>query len=726
MPVLDFPRNPVFGQEYKFGSYIYKWDGEKWKTIGSGYNPVIELRNEIEERLSESTIHNKRIAWNLPLKFPQYEECRVIANNANYIYPQGITMDDTKIYTLWSAVPFTDKVFIVVYDKNSNYLGYHYLGVEAIGEGLHIKDNNATVADRSGNLVNFTLKGYGKERLVPTSTHAVDVYSQFFFADGKIYIETLTPEIGNMKHRSVIAVLDETTYAVERYFTVPFQYTGYITADRNELAPYFPKRQGFVMKDGYFHAYMGGYWGVGEATPVRSYQGFHVLKTSGEAVFSSIFHPDKMVDRLKSAGVKATRVENEGACVYDNKIYSITVTNNVRDAAATTEGMVIFEEMSKHKEAISFADCEAVFTPFDTERFSVGPMPRLNSNLHNPVTGAVFTSMEEIRDYMFGVGQKVFSFYSSSLTGKIKDLTGKDYPAATYVTITSLNNNTFMVESSSTTNGQTKKDFWYPKVSSDWTQGFDIRPVTEDIRAVDVLLQSVTSPTSRQLGRICGAAYGSSISPVANENKVMALDIQSAENSQPLFIGGGSGLYRSADNINFVTNSDVNALGGTVRWYINKDGVFAPYADDTYAIGSASRRASNMFSTLGVQTTSDARMKKPTVKFTDAELKAAGEIADTIGFWEWKEGGDRRHCGTTVQLAIHILKANGLDPMDYSFICYDEWEEQLAEFTEEGCEVTPYRPAGNIYSFRDSELNKFLIRGLHERMKKVEKFMSTS
>jgi hypothetical protein len=40
---LQFPNNPSLGQTYEFAPYIYQWDGEKWKTIGIGYNPISQL-----------------------------------------------------------------------------------------------------------------------------------------------------------------------------------------------------------------------------------------------------------------------------------------------------------------------------------------------------------------------------------------------------------------------------------------------------------------------------------------------------------------------------------------------------------------------------------------------------------------------------------------------------------------------------------------------------------
>ena len=47
MSKLQFPKNPVVGQEYDFPPYKYYWDGTKWKTKGIGYNPVNDLRDEV-------------------------------------------------------------------------------------------------------------------------------------------------------------------------------------------------------------------------------------------------------------------------------------------------------------------------------------------------------------------------------------------------------------------------------------------------------------------------------------------------------------------------------------------------------------------------------------------------------------------------------------------------------------------------------------------------------
>ena len=54
MSELQFPKDPIVGQEYDFPPYKYYWDGAKWKTKGIGYNPVNDLRNELELRISDS------------------------------------------------------------------------------------------------------------------------------------------------------------------------------------------------------------------------------------------------------------------------------------------------------------------------------------------------------------------------------------------------------------------------------------------------------------------------------------------------------------------------------------------------------------------------------------------------------------------------------------------------------------------------------------------------
>ena len=56
MSELQFPKNPIVGQQYDFPPYRHYWDGVKWKTMGIGYNPVNDLRSELEPKVNSNTV----------------------------------------------------------------------------------------------------------------------------------------------------------------------------------------------------------------------------------------------------------------------------------------------------------------------------------------------------------------------------------------------------------------------------------------------------------------------------------------------------------------------------------------------------------------------------------------------------------------------------------------------------------------------------------------------
>ncbi|AZQ96388.1 putative tail fiber protein [Aeromonas phage ZPAH7B] len=138
-------------------------------------------------------------------------------------------------------------------------------------------------------------------------------------------------------------------------------------------------------------------------------------------------------------------------------------------------------------------------------------------------------------------------------------------------------------------------------------------------------------------------------------------------------------------------------------------------ADNAYDFGTAAFRGRIGYFAQGVQTTSDARLKSDVRPLTPSELRASSAIAKTIGVFTWlAESSDRLHVGTTVQAVIKCLEDEGLDPMQYGFVCHDSWE------ASEGDGFTEPREAGDIYSLRDHELYKFLVRGLEQRISNLE------
>ncbi|HIE0523815.1 TPA: tail fiber domain-containing protein [Stenotrophomonas maltophilia] len=146
--------------------------------------------------------------------------------------------------------------------------------------------------------------------------------------------------------------------------------------------------------------------------------------------------------------------------------------------------------------------------------------------------------------------------------------------------------------------------------------------------------------------------------------------------------------------------------------------------DNAQSLGSSTFRWTTVFATNTTISTSDSRLKTEPRQLRDAELKAASAIARLPAVWRWlsrvhgdencePEGMDaRKHFGPTVQAAMAVMEAHGLDPFAYSFICYDEWEAEPATYDDEGNELTSAREAGDRYSFRKEELLCFMVSAL--------------
>jgi hypothetical protein len=93
-----------------------------------------------------------------------------------------------------------------------------------------------------------------------------------------------------------------------------------------------------------------------------------------------------------------------------------------------------------------------------------------------------------------------------------------------------------------------------------------------------------------------------------------------------------------------------------------------------------------------------------------------------------KGEGARIHVGVIAQEVIAAFEAEGLDPMRYGVICYDEWPDDYENVTEavtftneDGEETTEYRatgetklvqPGGTIYGVRYEELLAFVLAAL--------------
>lgn len=165
----------------------------------------------------------------------------------------------------------------------------------------------------------------------------------------------------------------------------------------------------------------------------------------------------------------------------------------------------------------------------------------------------------------------------------------------------------------------------------------------------------------------------------------------------------------------------MNSGGGYSDVAINSQdaGNFAPWtSDNALSLGTASRRWSTVYAGTGTINTSDEREKQDIEELSAAELRVARSLKGLIRKFRFKDavgekGGDARvHFGVIAQDVMVAFEVEGLDPMRYGVICYDEWEDIPEQLNEAGEVVQPFYPAGNRYGVRYEEMISFIVSAL--------------
>lgn len=124
--------------------------------------------------------------------------------------------------------------------------------------------------------------------------------------------------------------------------------------------------------------------------------------------------------------------------------------------------------------------------------------------------------------------------------------------------------------------------------------------------------------------------------------------------------------------------------------------------DNVSSLGTAPRRFSTVYAATGAINTSDERLKTNFTDIDAAESRVAVKIKKAIKRYQFTDAVDskgdkaRYHFGVGAQTVGQIMREEGLDPEQYAFYCYDEWE------------ATEEIEAGNRYGIRYDELAMFL------------------
>jgi len=180
----------------------------------------------------------------------------------------------------------------------------------------------------------------------------------------------------------------------------------------------------------------------------------------------------------------------------------------------------------------------------------------------------------------------------------------------------------------------------------------------------------------------------------------------------------------NAANIYIVPQSSAswNYLNATVNFatplWESGTGGFSPGDDNVKVLGRGSYRWNTVYAGTGTINTSDAREKQQVRTLLDAEKAVAIKLKGLIRAFKFNDAVEKKgdaariHVGVIAQEVMAAFQAEGLDPMRYAIVCFDEWEAEPEMLGEDGNVIRVSKPAGNRYGVRYEELLAFIIAAL--------------
>lgn len=407
---------------------------------------------------------NKRIQKIIPLSGGSYANIISTYGHA-FLVPQGIWIDQTakRIYVLYGAdsPDTTTYVFVWSYSDWTKPNDIAYVScfrvatttgnfAESIVVRLESGVRYAYIR-AGGNIIkkyDITTLPADMGLVSPAATViASNAYSQFAYRNGEWIVQQVSVTLGAQTRRGYFSKFNNDFSSQTGTLLIAPEDVG--PWDGSAYKDYFPKIQGIATGEGYYAIQLGGKHDKGNTPVPYGYQGIKIIDSSGKVTIEGALDPERMITVMEANGLPCTTIEGEGICIpEDGEIYSQFYYMSSLSGGAPgnlTAGIVVFKEFSKDADAISFSKAAAVFPGFDRAKFALGHFPRAASGVApiNPITGAAFTTLEQICDYMVAMDVPRFEFYSTTFS--ILDTSGAAIPNGIYVTIKNANNATFPV-----------------------------------------------------------------------------------------------------------------------------------------------------------------------------------------------------------------------------------------------------------------------------------------
>ena len=181
MSELQFPKDPIVGQEYDFAPYKYYWDGIKWKTKGIGYNPVNDLRDELVPEISNNAtgvfeaLRRTYANVGLTLVTGSFEDGGVLTKDTDVLLHEV----SGKAYA-WAGT-YTNGMHTVIEDTDPTVVGSGYVSkADVIGSSTGESGDGESAKEallRSYADAGFTVKGYTDDGAILTSATDVIIHN---------------------------------------------------------------------------------------------------------------------------------------------------------------------------------------------------------------------------------------------------------------------------------------------------------------------------------------------------------------------------------------------------------------------------------------------------------------------------------------------------------------------------------------------------------------------
>lgn len=184
---------------------------------------------------------------------------------------------------------------------------------------------------------------------------------------------------------------------------------------------------------------------------------------------------------------------------------------------------------------------------------------------------------------------------------------------------------------------------------------------------------------------------------IAQKNQQQPITLKSS--------GGNIRFSNNSDKILGYTQASIELIYNGNFWVEASSTAFKeilrPIDDNSYSLGTASYRWSQLYAASATINTSDERSKKTIESIPDVLLDAWGavEFRQFIFIDAFLRKGDaaRTHSGLIAQQVVKAFSTYGIDATKYGLLCYDEWPE---EKDKDGNVLTE---AGNRYGIRYEE-----------------------